>query len=91
MRGEPNAVGIPTKKLPSITDEAFFTDAEFEHNKIAIDRAFERVFRISSLTGQVVVVPVDGLGTGRAQLETRAPSTFAYLKKRLKDLPSTQA
>ncbi|HMQ05542.1 MAG TPA: hypothetical protein PKD26_16615 [Pyrinomonadaceae bacterium] len=86
MRGEPNAIGIPTKKLPSNVEEAFFTDAEFEQNKAAIDRAFERLYRMSSTPEQVVVVPSDGLGTGRAQLDKRAPQTFAYLQKQLAEL-----
>ena len=88
MRAEPNAIGIPTKKLPSNTEEAFFTDAELEQNKAAIDRAFERLSRMSSDVEQVVVVPADSLGTGRAQLENRAPLTYAYLQKRLRDLSS---
>ena len=86
MRGEPNVVGIPTKKLPSNSEDAFFTDAEFEQNKAAIDSAFERLSVKSSTTDQVVVVPADGIGTGRAQLKSRAPITFAYLQKRLEDL-----
>jgi len=90
MRAEPNAIGIPTKKLPSNAEEAFFTDAEFEQNKAAIDRAFERLSRMSSTSEQVIVIPSDGLGTGRAQLENRAPLTFAYLQKRLRDLSSQQ-
>ena len=89
MRAEPNAIGIPTKKLPSNTEEAFFTDAEFEQNKAAIDRAFESLSRMSSAVEQVVVMPADGLGTGRAQLESRAPLTFSYLQKCLRNL-STQ-
>lgn len=43
MRSELNAIKIPTKKLPSNTEEAFFTDAELEQNKAAIDRAFPTV------------------------------------------------
>lgn len=86
MRGEPNAVGIPTKKLPSNCEAAFFNDEEFEQNKAAIDQAFNRLSQISLPAEQTVVVPADGLGTGRAQLETRAPRTFAYLQKRLEDL-----
>jgi hypothetical protein len=86
MRGEPNVVGIPTKKLPSNSGHAFFTDAEFELNKAAIDQAFERLSVICSTTDQVIVIPADGIGTGRAQLESRAPLTFAYLQKRLGDL-----
>jgi len=90
MRAEPNAIGIPTKRLPSNTEEAFFIDAEFEQNKAAIDRAFERIAPMSSTLEQVIVIPSDGLGTGRAQLENRAPLTFTYLQKRLRDLSSQE-
>ncbi|MGD9590719.1 MAG: hypothetical protein AB7Q37_17510 [Pyrinomonadaceae bacterium] len=86
MRGEPNVIGIPTKKLPSNSENAFFTDAEFEQNKAAIDKAFERLSVICSTTDQVIVIPTNGIGTGRAQLESRAPLTFAYLQKHLGDL-----
>lgn len=88
MRGEPNAIGIPTKKLPSNHEDAFFTDREFEQNKAAIDRAFDRLGLISSTIEQIVVIPKDGLGTGRARLDTKAPRTFAYLQKRLEELSS---
>lgn len=86
MRGEPNAIGIPTKKFPHNGEEAFFTDDEFEQNKAVIDQAFERLSRRSSTAEQIIVIPADGLGTRRAQLESRAPLTFAYLQKRLRDL-----
>ena len=90
MRAEPNAIGIPTKKLPSNVEEAFFTDAELEQNKAAIDRAFDRLHQMSSSFEQVIVIPSDSLGTGRAQLRNRAPHTFAYLQKRLRDLSSQE-
>ncbi|HRJ88561.1 MAG TPA: hypothetical protein PLX39_07690 [Pyrinomonadaceae bacterium] len=86
MRGEPNCVGIPTKKLPSNRDDAFFTDLEFEQNKAVIDHAFEVLFHRISKAEQTIVIPADGLGTGRAQLKSRAPLTFAYLQKCLRDL-----
>ena len=86
MRGEPNCVGIPTKKFPSSRHGAFFTDLEFDQNKAAIDHSFELLASISSTTDQVIVIPANGIGTGRAQLESRAPLTFAYLQKRLGDL-----
>ena len=86
MRGEPNCVGIPTKKFPSSRHDAFFTDAELEQNKAAINHAFEILFSKISKAEQIIVVPADGLGTGRAQLESRAPQTFAYLQKCLRDL-----
>ena len=77
MRGEPNCVGIPTKKFPSNRDDAFFTDLEFEQNKAAIDHAFEILFSKISKAEQIIVIPADGLGTGRAQHQCRAPQTFA--------------
>lgn len=86
MRGEPNVVGIPTKKRPSSSEEAFFTDAELEQNTTAIDQAFQHLTRISTAPEQIIVIPANGLGTGRAQLQNRAPLTFAYLEKRLAEL-----
>ncbi|MBA2379751.1 MAG: hypothetical protein H0V76_09285 [Blastocatellia bacterium] len=86
MRGEPNAIGIPTKKRPSYSEGAFFTDDEFEQNKIAIDRAFSQIFRIDKTSVIAIVIPTNGLGTGRAELERRASRTFAYLQSRLAEL-----
>lgn len=86
MRGEPNAVGIPTKKYPSNSTEAFFCDSEIDQNRVAIDRAFDRLSALISMGIKFVVIPADGLGTGRAQLHERAPLTFAYLQKRLREL-----
>lgn len=64
----------------------FFTDSELAQNKAAIDQAFEHLTRKSVAPEQIIVIPANGLGTGRAQLESRAPLTFAYLQKRLEDL-----
>lgn len=85
MRGEPNAVGIPTKKTPSMNPSAFFSDDEFDENKAAIDRAFARI----PDNGCMVVIPANGIGTGLAMLETKAPRTFAYLQQRLNKLETT--
>ena len=88
MRGEPNAVGIPTKKSPSYRDDAFFSDEEFEQNKASIDAAFAEIMNAVTDSIRVIVIPSDGLGTGRAQLDRRAPRTFTYLQKRMTDLAS---
>lgn len=88
MRGEPNAVGIPTKKSPSYRDDPFFSDEEFEQNKASIDAAFAEIMNAVTDSIRVIVIPSDGLGTGRAQLDRRAPRTFAYLQKRMTDLAS---
>ncbi len=86
MRGEPNAVGIPTKKSPSYADGAFFSDEEFEENRAVIDLAFAELSKAATKAIRVIVIPAQGIGTGRAQLKRRAPRTFAYLQKRLAEL-----
>lgn len=81
MRGEPNVVGIPTKKKPSMTVGSFFTDDELDSNKVAIDQAFNLI------PDEVVVyIPSAGIGTGLSMLEDKAPLTFQYLKERLEQL-----
>jgi len=83
MRHEPNAVGVPTKKAPGNAPLGeYFTDDEYEDNVIAIDRALAKI----PLTCHIVVIPSDGLGTGLAELDKRAPRTFTYLQERLKFL-----
>lgn len=88
MRGEPNAIGVPTKKKPSMTTDSFFTDTEFDQNRAAIDYAFAKLAEAVTDSSRVIVLPSDGLGTGRAQLKQRAPRTFAYLQKHLDELIS---
>jgi len=39
---------------------------------------------------ETVVIPSDGLGTGLAGLDKRAPKTFAYLQERLAELEKEQ-
>jgi len=84
MRDEPNAIGIPTKKKPTNEPDAFFTDAEFDQNKAAIDKAFSELARYED--GTIMVIPSAGLGTGVADLQNRAPKTFEYLLIKLATL-----
>ena len=81
MRGEQNAVGIPTKKAPSNNPNSFFTDKEFSPNKQAIDEAVGKI-----PPDKIIVIPKAGLGTGLAQLEEKAPETFAYLNEKLAEI-----
>lgn len=83
MRGEPNAVGIPTKKKPAMTEDSFFTDNEILTNTNYIDMAFMHIERLGN---KVVVIPEDGIGTGMAQLQKRAPKTYEYLQNKLEML-----
>tara|TARA_R110002072_G_scaffold251266_2_gene410131 strand:- start:18546 stop:18914 length:369 start_codon:yes stop_codon:yes gene_type:complete len=76
MRGEPNAVGIPTKKLPSMREGSFFTDSDLPTWRMHVAPAFER---LRNHPGRIVW-PTDGLGTGLAQLQHRAPAIWQELE-----------
>jgi hypothetical protein len=73
MRGEPNAVGLPTKKTPS----EFLKDDDLAlvrgANLKAIDRLSEHLRQ-----DKLVVWPLAGIGTGLAELDKRAPAIAAY-------------
>ena len=79
-----NSFGIASKKLPSLADNAFFTDNELEHNKQVIKEDTDKVVR-ELMTGKynkVVIAPI-GVAGGMADLERRAPQTFAFLQSQL--------
>lgn len=69
MRGEPNAVGIATKRKPTMKANAFFTDADSMAWARHSDTALRRLF----LHPGLIVWPTAGIGTGLAELEKRAP------------------
>lgn len=78
MRGEPNAVGIPTKKMPSNAPDAFFRDADFE---AACDAALRplHTLLVHIAGGGTVVWPEDGIGTGLADLANKSPSVWRLI------------
>lgn len=80
-RGEPNCYGVPTKKAPSMVATAFFSDDEFNDNIRVISNA---LLRIPQDARVLVILP--GIGCGRAELPTRAPKTYAFLRRALEDL-----
>lgn len=79
-RHEPNAVGVITKaKKAHDTDQCYLNDYYLMANILNITRDFGRI--INHLKqGGTVIFPADGIGTGLAELEKRAPQTFEYLK-----------
>jgi hypothetical protein len=84
-RGEPNAVGIPTKRRPSNSPDAFLTDADLAVWRTACGPDFERIESWLNAS-KIVVFPEAGLGTGRAQLEQSAPIIWAELQEWLDKL-----
>ena len=82
-RGEANAVGVPTKRLPSMKDGAFLSDADNAPNSpvvAEIDDAFKRL-AAHLAEGGTVVWPHDGIGTGRALLRQKAPAVWARIER----------
>lgn len=82
MRGEPNAVGIPTKKAPSMDERAFLTDMDYDHWRLESDKDIQRLLNYSGS----IVWPSFGIGTGRAQLKTRAPKIWSSIVELQKEL-----
>lgn len=84
IRDEPNAIGIPTKKKPTLYADAFFTDDELEENTAEINHAVGMLkTAMKKPHVHTVAYPSDGLGTGLAQLEYKAPQTMDVLKHSL--------
>jgi len=87
-RGEPNAVGVATKRAPGRNPDDFWSDRERDRLIAVIDRDFTPLERHLA-AGSIVVFPKAGLGTGLAQLPTKAPAVFKHLSDRIADLATT--
>lgn len=77
MRDEPNAIGIATKRSPSMMPQDFFADKRLDDfTTMTTDLSFVQQ---ALDEGRDVYVPVDGLGTGLSQLPDRAPKLYKVL------------
>lgn len=81
IRFEPNACGIPTKRLPSTKVEAYFSDQDDELK--AVRDALANLYRLAKT--KRLVFPLDGIGTGRAKMSEKSPKAWAYLNKILEE------
>jgi hypothetical protein len=79
MRGEPNAVGIATKWDIRGKDSDYYSDANFAGCTEQIREDWKPVYEFLQRPGSIVIVPMDGLGTGLSELPTRAPRVYRYL------------
>ena len=80
MRGEFNSVGIRTKWAPLKDETAFFSDNDYNKIKAMWIADFADVRTHFRMDG-VVVIPLAGLGTGRAELPARAPRLYKLLQR----------
>ena len=82
IRGLPNAIGIDTKKNRGTGNGSYFIDADFDTFKAQVDEAIQK----AKDSGKTIVIPADGIGTGKAMLAEKAPKCFAYLQQELDKL-----
>lgn len=80
-RGEPNALGIPTKWLPSTSKSSYFCDNDIVKVEGDIAHAFGMI-EGHLRCGGIVVWPKDGVGTGLADLPNKAPAIHKYIANR---------
>jgi hypothetical protein len=86
MRGEPNALGIPTKYSPGMGEQDFFSDRNAARIvKLYILAPMLRLMR-ELQAGRDVAFPADGIGTGLSQLPTRAPQINNLIQAFVLDL-----
>jgi hypothetical protein len=85
MRDEENAIGIRTKWKPTMHPSAFFDDEDYDGITSMIHQDLEPA-RAHLAAGKVVVIPLDGLGTGLSKLPELAPRVFEYLTEQLTEL-----
>lgn len=85
MRGEPNMLGIRTKKYPGTMDNAYWHDKDMIRTWGLIGEDFD-IVREKLKAGDIVVWPEDGIGTGKANLKINAPETLKWIEAKTKDL-----
>jgi len=79
VRGEPNAVGVRTKKAPTMAPGAFYSDSEKGKHVSAMAADLLPVEEHLQ-QGNIVVFPSSPLGSGFAKLEELAPETYHQLQ-----------
>jgi hypothetical protein len=77
-----NAIGIDTKKDRATNNSSYFTNADFNIFKQQVDEAIQK----AKNSGKTIVIPADGIGTGKAMLKEKAPKLFGYLQQELDNL-----
>jgi hypothetical protein len=90
FRGEPNAVGLPVKRLPATVRAAFFDDSD-ESLAAFLEAAAPDFARLEAhlRRGGTVVLPAEGFQSG--QLTTRAPRIWSELQRRLEEFETIEA
>ena len=87
IRDCPNTFGVPTKRFPSMQEDAFFSDRGREEEEIChclsslYNYYMTGVFYKTTYVGKksILVFPSNGLGTGLSQMPTRSPKLYKLM------------
>ena|SRR5690606_37435257 len=89
-RGEPNAIGIATKRKPTMEPDAFLTDDERNAWFAEERRTLARLMKAAK-NGRTIIWPLDGIGTGLARLEANAPGIWSDIEHLRLSIESSEA
>lgn len=70
IRDEPNSYGIPTKRLPSMGESAFFSDKGDEY--LIVKDCLVELWDLH-LQNETIVLPENAVGSGLADLKNKSP------------------
>lgn len=87
IRDCPNSFGIPTKRKPSMEEDSFYSDEGVQSPALNLSLSIlDRIITLGESPYQsidTIVLPADGLGTGLAQMDSRAPKTWAWMNEQI--------
>lgn len=83
IRNLANTYGLRTKKRPSITEDSYYSDNEYEFNTQKILQDILQI-KFEQLSGFRIVLSSGGYGTGLSMLKEKAPKTYEFLVKSLR-------
>lgn len=78
IRNNTNVLGIATKKHPDMNEESFYSD-NLECLEYLINDLHRFINVLNNSNYKEVILPEDGLGTGLAQLNKKAPKLFEFM------------
>jgi hypothetical protein len=85
MRGEPNAIGLPTKRFPGIEPQDYLTDEDLGEIELRSRNLRSQLIGFVR-QGGTIVWPRAGIGTGLSKLQKKAPAIAHFYAHFLNDL-----
>lgn len=82
IRGLDNAIGISTKHNRGTKEDSYLSDADLAMFVKHVDEQIQKAID----SGKTIVIPSDGIGTGKADLYRKSRRAFLYVNGRLNQL-----